>query len=185
MTAKELLNQKKAGFDGIFDFYKKDVAAIRTNRATPALVEDIRVDFYGQSMRVKELASINVPEPRMIIIQPWDKGVLGAIAGAIVKSDLGLNPAVEGNAIRLILPPLTEESRRELIKLLKHKTEEARIKLRRIREEVWDKIQKMERGGEIPEDDKFWAKDELQKMVDEYNKKIEELERKKEQELLS
>ncbi len=185
MNVKELLNQKKTGFEGILGFYKSDVAAIRTNRATPAMVEDIKVDYYGQSMRVKELASITAPEPRTLVIQPWDKGAIEAISGAIRKSEIGLSPVVDGQAIRLNIPPLTEERRREFIKLLKQKTEEARVKIRRAREEIWDRIQKMERSGEIPEDDKFWGKDELQKMVDEYNKKIEELERKKEQELMN
>jgi len=178
-----LLNQKKTGFDGVLEFYKNDIAAVRTNRATPALVENVPVDYYDQKLKIKELASITVPEPRTIVIQPWDKGALGPIAAAITKSNLGLNPAIDGNAVRLVLPPLTEESRRELAKLLKRKTEEARIKIRRTREEAWDKIQRMERDGEIPEDDKFWAKDELQKIIGEYNKKIEELEKKKEAEL--
>lgn len=185
MTTKELLNQKKPVFEGVLGFYKNDVATIRTSRATPAMVEDIKVDFYGQSMRVKELASITAPEPRMLVIQPWDKGATEAISGAIRKSEIGVNPVVDGQVIRLNIPPLTEERRKEFIKLLKQKTEEARVKIRHAREEIWDRIQKMERGGEIREDDKFRGKDELQKMVDEYNRKIEELERKKEQELMS
>jgi ribosome recycling factor len=185
MTVKDLLNQKKAGFEGILGFYKTDIAGIRTNRATPAMVEDIRVDYYGQSMRVKELASITVPEPRTVLIQPWDKGAMDAISGAIRKSELGLNPVVDGQAVRLNIPALTEERRREFIKLLKQKTEDARVKIRHAREEVWDRIQKMEKAGEIREDDKFRGKDELQKMVDEYNGKMEELEKKKEQELMN
>lgn len=185
MTVKELLNQKKPVFEGILGFYKSDIAIIRTSRATPALVEDIKVNYYGQSMHVKELASITAPEPRTLIIQPWDKGAIEAIEGAIRKSEIGISPVVDGQVVRLNLPPLTEERRREFIKLLKQKTEEARVKIRRAREEIWDRIQKMERSGEIPEDDKFWAKDQLQKIVDEYNGKIEELEKKKEQELLT
>jgi ribosome recycling factor len=185
MIAKELLNQKRAGFEGILGFYKNDIATIRTNRATPAMVEDIKVDYYGQNLCVKELASITAPEPRTLVIQPWDKGATEAISGAIRKSEIGLNPIVDGQIIRLNIPPLTEEGRRELIKLLKQKTEEARVKIRRAREEIWDRIQKMEKAGEIREDDKFRGKDELQKMVDEYNGKIGELEKKKEGELMS
>ena len=166
-------------------FYKNDIATVRTSRATPAMVEDIKVDYYGQNLRVRELASITAPEPRTLIIQPWDKGATEAISGAIRKSEIGLNPVVDGQVIRINVPSLTEERRREFIKLLKQKTEEARVKIRRAREEIWDKIQKMERGGEIREDDKFRGKDELQKTVDEYNGKMGELERKKEQELLS
>ena len=185
VTAKDLLNQKKPVFEGILSFYKNDIATVRTSRATPAMVEDIKVDYYGQNLRVRELASITAPEPRTLIIQPWDKGATEAISGAIRKSEIGLNPVVDGQVIRINVPSLTEERRREFIKLLKQKTEEARVKIRRAREEIWDKIQKMERGGEIREDDKFRGKDELQKTVDEYNGKMGELERKKEQELLS
>lgn len=185
MTTKDLLNQKKTSFDGVLDFYKNDIASIRTGRATPAIVEDILVDAYGQKMRIKELASIVAPEPRSLVIQPWDKGVVEAISGAIRKSEIGLNPVVDGQTIRLNIPSLTEERRKEFIKLLKQKTEESRVKLRRIREEIWDKVQAMERDHEIREDDKFKAKEDLQKMVDEYNRRIEELENKKENELLA
>ena len=185
MTAKDLINQRKPQFDKILDFYKSDIATIRTGRATPALVENIQVDYYDQKYRVKELASISAPEPRTLIIQPWDKNAAETIGKAISKSDLGLNPTVDGQVIRINIPPLTEERRREFIKLLKQKTEQARMKVRHIREEIWDKIQKMEQAHEIREDDKFRAKDDLQKLVDDHNKKIEEMEKKKEAELMS
>ncbi len=185
MVIKELFNQKKPEFDKILDFYKSNIAAIRTGRANPAMVEDIIVEVYGQKMIIKELASINTPEPRTVVIQPWDKTVLEAIGGAIRKSDLGLNPVVDGQIIRLNIPPLTEERRKEFIKLLKQKTEETRIKIRRTREDIWDRIQRMEKDRAIREDEKFRAKDELQKLVDEYNKKTEDLEKKKESELLN
>ncbi|MEX1063825.1 MAG: ribosome recycling factor [Candidatus Paceibacterota bacterium] len=184
MTVKDLMNQKKESFEGALHFYKEDIATIRTGRATPALVEDILVDYYGQKMRVKELASISTPEPRTVVIQPWDKGAVEPITGAIRKSDIGLSPVVDGEIIRLNIPPLTEERRKEFIKVLKQKTEETRVKIRRIREEIWDKIQRMEKEGEIREDDKFKGKEDLQKMVDEYNSKIEEMEKKKEGELM-
>ena len=185
MNTKDLINQKKSGFDGVLAFYQKDISNIRTGRATPSLVEDITLDAYGQKMTIKELATINAPEPRSLVIQPWDKGVVAAIAGAIRKSDLGLNPVVDGQIIRLNIPPLTEERRKEFIKLLKQKTEESRVKIRRLREEIWHKVQTMEQAHEINEDDKFKAKEDLQKLVDDYNKKIEELEKKKELEVMS
>lgn len=184
MAGKDFINQKKGSFDSVLDFYKNDIASIRTGRATPAIVEDIALDVYGQRMSIKELATITAPEPRSLLIQPWDKSIVEAISGAIRKSEIGLNPVVDGQTIRLNIPPLTEERRKEFIKLLKQKTEESRVKLRRIREEIWDKVQTMERNHEIREDDKFKSKEDLQKIVDEYNKKIEELEKKKEQELL-
>lgn len=185
MTTKDLFNQKKPLFDGALDFYKNDIASIRTGRATPSLVEEVVADCYGQKMRIKELASLTVPEPRTLVIQPWDKGVVDAIAKAIRESGVGLNPVVDGQIIRLNIPSLTEERRKEFIKLLKQKTEEAKVKIRKIREEIWDKIQKLEKEGEIREDDKFKGKDDLQKIMDEHNKKIEELEKKKENELMS
>lgn len=187
MPTKDLLNSKKHSFDAALEFYKTDIASIRTGRATPALVEDIVVDAYGQNqkMHVKELATITAPEPRSLLIQPWDKGVVQAIEGAIRKSEIGLSPVVDGQTIRLNIPSLTEERRKEFIKLLKQKTEDARVKIRRIREDIWHKVQTMEHAHEISEDEKFKAKDDLQKMVDDYNKKTEELEKKKEQELLS
>jgi ribosome recycling factor len=185
MTVKDLIAQKKHSFDGVLDFYKNDIASIRTGRANVSLVEDIVVEAYNDKMRIKELATITTPEPRTITIQPWDKSVVEAISGAIRKSEIGLNPVVNGQIIQLNIPSLTEERRKEFIKLLKQKTEVARVKIRHIREEIWDKVQGMERNHEIREDDKFKAREDLQKLTDDYNKKIEDLEKKKEQELLN
>ena len=119
LNIKDLINQKKGSFEGVLDFYKNDIASISTGRATPLLVEDVVVDAYGQRMHLKELATITAPEPRSLVIQPWDKAVLEAISGAIRKSDIGLNPVVDGPVIRLNIPSLTEERRKEFIKLLK------------------------------------------------------------------
>ncbi len=185
MTVKDLLAKHKQEFENLVSFFKNDIASIRTGRATPALVDDIEVEYYGQRLKVKELASISAPEPKSLLIQPWDKAAVEPISGAIRKSDVGIQPIVDGNAIRLNIPSLTEERRREFIKVLKQKTEETKIKVRRHREDIWSHIQKMEKSGEIREDDKFKGKGDLQKIVDEYNKKLEDLEKKKEQELLS
>ncbi|TSC91919.1 MAG: ribosome recycling factor [Parcubacteria group bacterium Licking1014_17] len=182
---KQLFQQKKDEFNKVFDFYKGDISSIRTGRASPALVEDITVEFYGSKMKIKELANISAPEPKTLTIQPWDKNAVEPICGAIKNSNIGLNPAVDGHAIRLNIPPLTEERRKDFIKLLKQKTEEARIKIRRAREDALNKIQRMEKDGEISEDERFDAKEELQKIVDDINKKIEETEKKKEQELMT
>ena len=184
MDIKSTLNQRKSEFESILDHYRSDISSIRTGRATPALVEDVPVEAYGQRMTIKELASITTPEPRMIVIQPWDRGVLEAIGTAIQKSSVGLAPIVDGDIIRLSIPSLTEERRKEFIKLLKQKTEEARIKVRRLREDIHSKLQHMEKSGDISEDDKFRGKEDLQKVVDEYNRKLEELEKKKEGELM-
>ena len=165
-------------FQNIVEHYKADISSIRSGRATPALVEDLTVDAYGQKMKLKELASISIPEPRTIAIQPWDKGVLEAISKAIQESNLGMNPIADGDIIRLNLPMLTEERRKEFIKLLKQKTEHARIQIRRVREEIHKTF------SDMSKDEEFRAKENLQKTVDEYNKKIEELEKKKEGELM-
>ena len=185
VTVKDLINQRKTDFDKILTFYKADIAAIRTGRANPSIVEDVSVNYFDQRYRIKELATITTPEPRVINIQPWDKGAVEAIAGAIRASDLGLNPVVDGMIIRLNIPPLTEERRKEFIKLLKQKSEEAKIKIRRVREEVWTKIQHLVKDGQLREGDKFAGNDELQKIVDKLNGDGENLERKKEGEIMS
>ncbi|MEK7583263.1 MAG: ribosome recycling factor [Patescibacteria group bacterium] len=185
MTLKDIFTKHKSDFDHIIDFYKSDIASIRTGRATPALAEDIIVDAYGQKMHIKELASLATPEPRTLVIQPWDKGTLEPISAAIRKSDIGLNPVVDGEIIRLSIPSLTEERRKDFIKMLKAKSEESKVKIRRLREEMWEKIQTMAQDGEIREDEKFRGREDLQKIVDEHNRKIEELEKKKEGELMT
>lgn len=185
MTTKELLQKGKTEFEGFFNFYMQDISSIRTGRASPSLVEDLQVDYFGVKYRLKELASLSTPEARSLVIQPWDKGALEAISGAISKSSIGLAPIAEGHAIRLNIPSLTEDRRKEFIKMLKGKTEESRIKIRQARDGIRDKIQKLEKAGEIREDDKFKGNEDLQKLVDEYNGKIEDLEKKKEQELLT
>lgn len=184
MNTKEVFNKHKAQFEGCITFYKSDIASIRTGRATPALVEDISVDAYGQKMTIKELASISAPEPRTVVIQPWDKGVLDAISSAIQKSNLGLAPIADGDLIRLSIPSLTEERRKDFIKVLKQKTEDARVKIRNVREDAWNEIQRLEKDGEITEDEKFRGREELQKIIDGYNALIIELEKKKEAELM-
>lgn len=179
------LNQHKKEFDKAVEHFKSEIATIRTGRATPSLVEEIAVEHYGGKYQIKELATITVPEPRAILIQPWDKGAIAAIEKAIRASNIGLNPVTDNQGVRLNFPPLSEERRRELVKILGQKTEEARIAVRKIRGEIWDNIQKQEKEGLIREGDKFRAKDDLQKMVDEYNKKIEEMEKKKTGELMA
>jgi len=184
MAYKDLINRRKKDFDGVLEFAKNEAAGIRTGRASSSLVEDIQVDYLGSWLKIKELAAINIPEPRSILIQPWDKGAIPAIEKGIRDSSLGLNPIIDSGGIRLNLPMLTEERRQEFIKLLKQKMEEARIKIRQIREDILKKVQSEIREKKAAEDDVFRAKDELQKIIDDLNKKIDELFKKKEQELL-
>src|SRR3989344_5868169 len=182
---KELINQRKKDFDAVFEFAKNEVATIRTGRAHSSMVEDLVVDYMGSKLRIKELATINTPEPRVIFIQPWDKGVIPLIEKAIKDSSLGLNPTSDPNGVRLTIPSLTEDRRKEFTKLLHHKAEEARIKTRQIREDILKKVQNAVREKTAREDDLRNTKEELQKVVDEMNKKIEELVKKKEQELMN
>lgn len=179
------LNKHKSEFDKVVEHFKGETVGIRTGRASSALVEDLSVEHYGGKYTLKELASVTIPEPKTILIQPWDKSALEAIIKTIKNSQLGLNPVSDSQGIRLVMPVLTEDRRREFIKLLKQKAEEAHIAIRRIRGEIWDNIQEQEKAGTVREGEKFKAKGDLQKLVDEYNKKIEETEKKKEQELLT
>ncbi|MEK7566892.1 MAG: ribosome recycling factor [Patescibacteria group bacterium] len=160
-----------------------EMGAIRTSRANPALVKDITVEYYGSKMKLEGLASIGVGDARTLTVQPWDKGSLEAIEKAVRASNLGLQPVVDKDMIRIILPELTGERRQTLIKLVGEKLEEARIVLRRERDEVWKEAQEGERSGGISEDEKFRFKDELQKKIDRFNKDFEELAERKKNEI--
>ena len=184
MEYKLLINERKRDFDVAVQWAKNEVAGIRTGRAHSSMVEDLIVDYMGSKLRIKELATINTPEPRVIFIQPWDKGTIPLIEKAIKDSPLGLNPTSDSNGIRLTIPSLTEDRRKEFLKLLNHKAEEARIKIRQIREDILKKVQNAVREKTAREDDLRNAKEELQKIIDEMNKKIEEMVKKKETELM-
>ena len=184
MPYKDLINQRKKDFEAAFEYSKNEAASIRTGRAHSSMVEDIQVEYMGSRLKVKELASIIVPEPRVLYIQPWDKNALPMIEKGIKESSLGLNPAVDSSGIRLSIPPLTEERRKEFTKLLGQRIEEGKIKIRQIREDVLKKVQAEIRAKTAREDDLHHAKDELQKIIDDYNKKFDDLYRKKGQELM-
>lgn len=182
---KELIAKKVGSFENAVEHFANEAAKIRTGRANPGLVENLMVDYYGTRTPLKQIASVNIPEARQILIQPWDKGSLVFIETAIRESDLGVNPGNDGQSIRIILPSLTEERRKDFVKTLNHRAEDGRISIRAIREEIWKEIQELERSGTISEDDKFQGKDELQKVVDEYNQKLEAIREKKENEILT
>lgn len=182
---EEVIENKKTGLEKTTGRFGEEMGKIRTGRANPALVENLLVDYYGTKTPLKQIAAINVPEARLIIINPWDKNALSSVETAIRNSDLGLNPASDGQIIRINIPPLTEERRKNLVKVLNQKAEEARIAVRNIREEAWKEIQDLEKGGTISEDDKFRGKEKLQKIIDEHNKQIEDSREKKEKEILT
>jgi len=180
---KEIINKAKPELDKVTSFLDRELAKIRTGRANPSLVEDVVVDCFGQKFPLKQLAAISIPEPKRILIQPWDKSYIPAIVFALENTGIGANPIVDKDAIRINLPALDEEYRKSLAKIVSEKQEEARKTIRHWRDKIWDEIQVKTKEGEIREDDKFRAKEELQKTIDEYNKKIEALGDKKKKEV--
>lgn len=182
---KQLIDERKKDLEEAVNHFNEEIGKIRTGRANAAMVEGLMVDYYGARTPLKQIASINTPEPRTILIQPWDKGSLAGIEAAIRESDMGFNPNNDGQVIRINVPALNEERRTELVKFLNKKTEESKIAVRTIREDIWKKIQDLEKEGTISEDDKFQGKDQLQKVVDEYNAKLEVLREKKEKDIMT
>jgi ribosome recycling factor len=179
-----IVSNSKPSMEKAVERFKEEINKLRTGRANPAMVENLTVDYYGAKSPLKQVASINVPEPRLIVIQPWDKDNLVNIEKAINEAQLGFNPVNDGQVIRLAIPALNEERRAELVKSLGKYAEEAKVAVRQAREAAWDEIQDLVRGGKLGEDDKFRGKDLLQKNVDEYNGKIEEVREKKEKEII-
>lgn len=184
-TYQELIKQRRGDFDAAFEWARSEVASIRTGRANSSMVEDVQVEYMGSKLKIKELATIMTPEPRMITIQPWDKTAIPLIEKAIRDHGSGLSPSSDSNGVRVAIPPLMEERRKEMVKLLGQKIEEARIKSRQIREDILKKVQAEVKAKTAREDDLRKAKDELQKIIDDFNRKIDEMTKKKEQELMS
>ena len=180
----QIIEQSRPKMGKGVEHFKEEINKLRTGRANPAMVESLSVEYYGAKTPLKQVASINVPEPRLIVVQPWDKDSLVLIEKAINEAQLGFNPVNDGQVIRLAIPPLNEERRTELVKTLGKYAEEAKVAVRKAREEAWDEIQDMVKNGKLAEDDKFRGKDMLQKSVDEYNGKIEEMRGKKEKEMM-
>ena len=180
---KEIIEKIKPELEKTVNFLEKELQKIRTSRASPSLVEDVEVECFGQKFRLSQLAAISIPEPRQILIQPWDKSYIEGIVAALERTGVGSSPIVDQNLIRINLPSLSEEFRKDLLRLISEKQEQARQTIRRWREEAWREIQERFREGKIREDDKFKGKDDLQDLVDEYNKKIEELGERKKKEI--
>jgi len=182
---KEIIDKIRPELDKVINFLERELAKIRTGKATPSLVEDIEVECFGQKFLLKQLAAISISGPRQILIQPWDKSYLEPIEKAVQRSAIGTSPIVDKDLIHLSLPNLSEEYRKNLLKILSEKMEEARKTIRHWREVAWDEIQAKTTTSEIREDDKFRAKDELQDLIDEYNQKIEEIGERKKKEISS
>ncbi len=180
-----LVDNGKTNFDKAVDFVKSDIASLRTGRAVPSLVEKVPVESYGTVSDLMHLASITAPEPQTIIIKPWDPGVVKDIEKALSKSDIRVSPVVDGQVIRLNFPSLTEETRKELVKVLHKKLEEGRISLRGVREKIREEIMSAEKDKTISEDEKFQALKELDELTKDYNDKIKVLGDKKETEIMT
>lgn len=177
------INDFKADFVKAVDFLKNDLTSLRTGRASTAMVESISVEAYGTKQPLKAVGTIMVADPKTLTVEPWDKGLLGAIEKGIRDSSLGINPVNDGRLIRLSLPELTVERRAELVKVLHQKLEAARISVRKVREEVREMVGAEEKDGAISEDEKYRSQEDLEKMVKEFNDKIKELGEKKEAEI--
>jgi ribosome recycling factor len=181
---KELRRKTDERMKKAIEVLKKEFASIRTGRASLALLDDIKVEYYGTPTPLNQVATLNIPEPKQISIQPWDQKAIQDIEKAILKSDLGLTPMNDGKIIRISIPPLTEERRKDLVKVVKKKGEEGKVAIRNIRRDANDSLKKFEKDKEISEDELKKSLDEVQKMTDGYIKKVDETVEHKEQEIM-
>jgi ribosome recycling factor len=183
-TTKDALSQAKTRMEKAVEDFRKDLASVRTGRANVALLDHIRVDYHGTPMPINQLGNLTIPDPMMIVISPWDPGAVPLVDKAIRTSDLGLNPANDGKVIRVPIPPLTEERRKELVKHIHRVLENHRTAVRNIRRDIKEAIEKLEKEKKISEDDKKRSLDELEKLTHSETKKIEDLSAAKEKEVM-
>jgi len=180
----EVITDAKTRMGKALESTRHEFAAVRTGRANPALLEQIRVEYYGVPTPVNQLASVSVPEPRLLVIQPWDKKMVKDVERAILKSELGLVPSSDGVVIRLPIPSLTEERRRDLVKVVRKQAEEGRIAVRNLRREAKEMIEDLEKDGEVSEDVSLRAVEELQRLTDEFIAGVDHALEGKEKEIL-
>lgn len=184
MPDREVLQTAKEKMHKAIEALGKELAITRTGRATPALVDYIRVDYYGVPTPLNQMATISVPEARLIVIQPWDRSLLSSIEKTILKSDLGLNPTNDGNVIRLAIPPLTEERRKGLVKMVRKRVEEGRVEIRNLRREAMEEFRELERNKEMSQDQHKRALEQLQQLTNSFIREIDEVGEAKETELM-
>src|ERR671922_1817450 len=181
---KGMFTEVKGRMDGAIDRVRREMAAVRTGRATVSLLDGVQVDAYGSKMPINQVASLSVPEPAMIVAQPFDPSLMGAIEKAIRASDLGLNPANDGKIVRIPIPALTDDRRKELSRHVHKQAEEGRNVVRQVRRDANDRLKKLLKDHKVSEDDERKGLDQVQKMTDEHIKMIDDLQKKKDQELL-
>jgi ribosome recycling factor len=181
---EEVLQNMNSKMDKAIASFQKELNRLRTGRASPALLEGIRVDYYGTPTPIQQTAAVTIPESRLIVIQPWDKSMIEAISKGIQKANLGLSPANDGNVIRIAIPPLTEDRRKELVKIVKNMGEDSKISIRNIRREGNENLKKLEKDKVLSEDDSHRAMDEVQKVTDKKIKEIDVIQEEKQKEIL-
>jgi len=184
MTTSSLMNDAESRMNKTLDAFKRDINTVRTGRATPSLLDNVLVDYHGVPTPLSHLATITAPEPRLLVIQPWDKSVAHEIEKGILKSNIGLNPANDGVSIRIPMPEPTEERRRDLVKVVKQHAENARVAVRNIRRDVLDKVKSMERNKEISQNEAKRNQDQSQKLTDLYVGQVDVIAEKKQAEVL-
>ncbi|MFZ7104626.1 MAG: ribosome recycling factor [Peptococcaceae bacterium] len=180
----EILMDSEDRMQKTIDVLRKDFASLRAGRANPAILDKVQVDYYGVPTPINQMANVSAPEPRLLMIQPWDKSIIPNIEKAILKSDLGLNPAGDGTVIRIAIPQLTQERRKELVKMIKKKGEEAKVGIRNIRRDANDDIKSLEKSKDISEDEAKKAQDDVQKLTDKYIVEVDKVMDNKEQEIM-
>lgn len=181
----QILSSTKDKMKKAIQAYTRELASVRAGRANASLLDRISVDYYGVATPINQMASISVPEARLLVIQPYDKNILGDIEKAILKSDLGLTPSNDGNLIRISIPQLTEERRKAIVKQVRKEAEDAKVAIRNIRREGNDELKKQEKDGDITEDELRRLSDDIQKLTDDHIKEIEKITESKEEEILA
>jgi ribosome recycling factor len=184
LTAEQVLSNIDTRMDRSLEAFNRDLTQLRTGRATPSLIENLSVDYYGSATPLKQIASISAPDARAIQVQPWDKGAMREIERSLQRSEMGFNPSNDGNVITVPIPPLTNERRQEMVKLLRRKVEDGKVSVRNVRRDGLETLRKMERDKAISQDENHRAQDQLQKVTDDHTKQIDETASAKEAEIL-
>lgn len=180
----EMMKDAKNKMKSSSDNFATELSRVRTGRANPGILDGVMVSYYGANTAIRELASISVPEANQIVVKPWDRNALNEIETAIRNSNIGLSPINDGQQIRLVLPQMTEERRKEIVSQVKKMAEEAKIAFRNVRKEAWEKVQTALKNNQATEDDKYWAEEELNKLINEMNKEIDRIANEKENEIM-
>lgn len=178
------MQEARKQMDNAVEALRREFGGVRTGKASPALLDTIKVEAYGSHMPLNQVGTVSAPEPRLLVVQPWDSAMIGPVERAIRESELGLNPSNDGKVVRVPIPPLTEERRKEYVRLVHKMAEDARVAVRHARKEANDAVKTQQKNGEVSEDDARREQDEIQKLTDRYVEKIDELMKHKEAEVL-